>query len=358
MKRIAIPSLALIGALLLQSNAGAEKPSQNSTKNQSAQTVVQVAKSTRQWTGIAVSKTGRVFVCYPRWSDDVPVSVAELLPDGSTRPYPDAKWNQYNKNKAADCFVCVQSVFVDKDDSLWILDPAAPKFLGPVPGGPKLLKVDLKSGKVVNTFRFNDKVCPKGSYLNDLRLDYANNKIYITESGLGAIIVLDPKTGTAKRLLDKHSSTSAENITVSINGKPWTKKIAADSIALSEGYLYYKALTGKTLYRIPCKELAREDASTESLSKAVEKVADLVPTDGIEFGAGELFITSIEDNSIKRYNLKDKKLQTHVSDSQMIWPDSFALGANGWMYVTTSQINLMPNPKTPYRVFKFKYTHE
>src|SRR5262245_11224225 len=58
--------------------------------------LVEVAHSTKQWTGVAVSSDGRVFVSYPRWSDDVPVSVAELAKDGSLRPYPDAAWNAYD----------------------------------------------------------------------------------------------------------------------------------------------------------------------------------------------------------------------------------------------------------------------
>lgn len=48
----------------------------------------EVARSKRQWTGVAVSDSGRIFVNYPRWSDDVPVSVAELKNDKPV-PYPD-----------------------------------------------------------------------------------------------------------------------------------------------------------------------------------------------------------------------------------------------------------------------------
>ncbi|MFC7737378.1 hypothetical protein ACFQX4_16355 [Roseomonas sp. GCM10028921] len=42
----------------------------------------------RQITDITASRSGRVFVCLPRWGQDVPVSVAELA-DGQLRPYPD-----------------------------------------------------------------------------------------------------------------------------------------------------------------------------------------------------------------------------------------------------------------------------
>jgi hypothetical protein len=43
----------------------------------------------QQVTGITVSKTGRIFVCFPFWSDDHTTSVAELTAAGAPKPYPD-----------------------------------------------------------------------------------------------------------------------------------------------------------------------------------------------------------------------------------------------------------------------------
>ena len=66
----------------------------------------EVARSDRQWTGIAVSKTGRIFVNYPRWSDDVPFSVGELDEEGEAQPFPDRFWNAWDEERApADHFV-------------------------------------------------------------------------------------------------------------------------------------------------------------------------------------------------------------------------------------------------------------
>lgn len=342
----------------------ANRPAHKPVDQAIAPALMQVAKSGRQWTGITVSKSRRTFVCFPRWSDSVPVSCAELMPDGSTRPFPDARWNQFKKDLPGNCFVCVQSVYADTDDKLWILDPAAPNFKGPILGGPKLLKVNLKNNAVERTYKFDNSICPANSYLNDIRIDKQRGKAYITESGLGAIIVLDLKTGQAKRMLDNHPSTDAEKIKIVINGKPWnlqpdgfSKKVCSDGIALDpEGqYLYYHALTGKSLYRVPTAELASDKASDESLGKVVEKVAETCVPDGIEFGDPDnLYLTSIEDNSIKKLNLKTKKQETVVQDRSMIWPDTLSLGPGGWMYVANSQINLMPNPPYPYRVYKFK----
>src|SRR5439155_1238612 len=80
-----------------------------------------------QVTGVSVSATGRVFVNFPRWTEDVPISVAEVRPDGSIVPYPDAEWNAWRNSRRyelspADHFVCVQSVVADHQGHLRGLD--------------------------------------------------------------------------------------------------------------------------------------------------------------------------------------------------------------------------------------------
>jgi hypothetical protein len=47
-------------------------------------------------TGVAVSREGRIFVNFPRWSPNVLVSVAEIISGGETKPFPDAEWNRWD----------------------------------------------------------------------------------------------------------------------------------------------------------------------------------------------------------------------------------------------------------------------
>src|SRR3954453_20441827 len=65
-----------------------------------------------QLTGVSVSKSGRVFVNYPRWSDTYRYAVAEIGKDGSAKPFPDQDWNTWDSKPASagKHFVCVQSV--------------------------------------------------------------------------------------------------------------------------------------------------------------------------------------------------------------------------------------------------------
>jgi hypothetical protein len=73
-----------------------------------------------QITGVTMSKTGRLFVNYPRWSDKYVNAVVEIMKDGSVKPFPNQDWNVWDlkSQSAGQHFVCVQSVVVDDNDTL------------------------------------------------------------------------------------------------------------------------------------------------------------------------------------------------------------------------------------------------
>lgn len=122
----------------------------------------EVARMTRQWTGVAVSAKGRIFVNFPRWSDAADLSVAEVKLSGEIVPYPNPEWNLYGPDLSpADHFVCVQSVHIDAQNTLWILDAANPGMKGVVEGGAKLVKVNLEQNRVERTLLFNADVAPR-----------------------------------------------------------------------------------------------------------------------------------------------------------------------------------------------------
>jgi hypothetical protein len=85
-------------------------------------------------TGVTVSRTGRIFVNFPRWGDPVNCTVAELK-DSQPVPYPDAAFNRLHTDRPADSLLSVQSVVVDHDDRLWLLDTGSVEFGPTLPGG-------------------------------------------------------------------------------------------------------------------------------------------------------------------------------------------------------------------------------
>lgn len=89
-------------------------------------------------TGVTVSETGRIFVNFPRWGDEVPYTVAEWR-NGKSVPYPNAQINRQDYPHPSERFLSVQSVIADGQGRLWVLDTAAPEFSRPVAGGAKLV---------------------------------------------------------------------------------------------------------------------------------------------------------------------------------------------------------------------------
>jgi sugar lactone lactonase YvrE len=327
----------------------------------SAAELDEIASSPRQWTGVAVSREGRMFVNFPRWSDNVPVSVAELTIYGKLAPFPNQKWNNWSEGKSpGEHWVCVQSVYIDDENYLWVLDPANPRFSGVVDGGPKLMKFDIHTGVTIEQILFDTEAAPRNSYLNDVRVDTGSRTAYITDSGEGALLVVNLETGAVRRVLDDHPSAHAENITLTIGGKPWKRadgsvpQVHADGLALTPDreYLYYQSLSGRTLYRIPTATLRNETLAQNEIAAQVEIVDRTGAADGIMFDAdGNLYLSAIEDNAVRRYTPAGV-LETVVEDPSLRWPDSFAMGPDGRMVVTTSQIHLGRDPGRPYQIFR------
>ena len=330
-----------------------------------------VATSPKQMAPVAISSTGRLFISVPRWVDEPTPSVAEIAADGSLTPYPNEAMNAWDKvpgESAAEHFVSIQSVVVDEEDALWILDPASPFFRGVVPGGAKLVRVDLATNEVTRVYHFDDESVPVKAYLNDVR--FAHGHAFISDSGLGSIIVVDLDTGKARRLLDGHPSTTVEQgVEPMIGGREWkfpngkVPQVHIDGIAIDpqREYVYYKPLVGITLYRVPIAALLDESLSPEEVGSQVELVAETEPTDGLEFDAqGNLYMTALEENAIKVMR-PDGRIELVASGGDFKWPDTIAMSRDGDLLFSNAQFHLLPDfnggedkRTQPYKVFRLK----
>ncbi|WP_374942373.1 L-dopachrome tautomerase-related protein [Sphingomonas sp.] len=316
-----------------------------------AQTLSQVARFDHQVTGVAVAADGRRFVNFPRWTEDAPISVAEVERDGSLRPYPDTRWNSWRNARASELpvsqyFVCVQSIVPDGQGNLWVVDAGAPGNERILEGAPKLVRIDLATNQVTKVIAIPGDVALQGTYLNDIRFSPDGRTAYITDSGTrGAIIVVDLVTDRSWRTLDGSPTTQVDKtVTVTLDGRPLRRPdgrqpmFAADGIAISgDGRtLYWQALTGKTLYSIDTG-LLRQEVGERDRQLAVHTVARTQVTDGIWMSrAGVLYLTSPTDYSIKRLN--GAVVETVLTDRRLRWPDTFAEGPDGTIYVTASHI--------------------
>ncbi|MEM1414547.1 MAG: L-dopachrome tautomerase-related protein [Myxococcota bacterium] len=326
-------------------------PAPESAPAEAAPELTIVAESPRRWTGVAVDREGTVYVNFPRWSDDVPVSVAALGPGGEVLPFPDASW-QAGPREDADLqrtWVCVQSVHVDGAGRLWVLDPGNPGFAGVIEGAPKLVRFDLPSREPAQVIPFAAPVVTPGSYLNDVRIDLARNVAYLTDSGDGALVVVDLASGDARRVLDDHPSTGADDVSLTIGGQPFDREVHADGIAYDPeaDVLYFQALRARTLYRVPGASLRDPAADVEA---DVAAVAESGASDGLLWFEGHVYVSALEEDAIVRV-APDGTREVVVQDPHIAWPDSFA-AHEGALYFTTAQIHLGDAPTDPFRVWR------
>lgn len=317
------------------------------------------AESPSQWTGIAVVESGRIYVNFPRWSPAIPMSVG-YLDRGMPVAFPNEEWNSWTPEDGTDPeafaerFVSVQSVVPGSGDTVWVLDTGNPGFKGVIPGGPRLFHFDA-SGKKVAEYGFA-KTATGASYLNDVRFGPDGKTAYITDSGKGGLVVLDLASGVSHRALDGDPSTMATDTVVEIDGTKWLRngeppQIHADGIAIHGEHVYYQALTGRMLYRVPMAKLAA-DVSESERRAAVEELAEVGPSDGLIAGAdGSIYLSSLELNAVRAYR-PDGTIELIVADPLIAWPDSFSFGPDGALYVTTSRIHQGPNPRAPYGILR------
>jgi sugar lactone lactonase YvrE len=327
-----------------------------------------------QLTGVAISGNNRLFVCYPYWLEEHKYSVVEVQPDGSAKPYPTAEWNSWKKGEnGKERFVCAQAVCVDEQDYLWIVDPASPQFSGAIEGAIKLVKINLKSDKVDRIYYFEPSVAGKSSYINDVRIDVKHQIAYLTDSSTGAILILNLRTGRCKKVLEKHAATVADQHYVfRVGGRELKNaegpvKIHSDGLALTPDckYLYFKPLTDNRLFRIDTKHLLNEKLKAGQLETKVESLGAVCSTDGmICDDQGNLYLGDIENREIIRYG-PDGKTRILLKDERLLWPDSYAISRDGHLFITCSQIHLMPEYNdgknmrtTPYEIFKIKVLEE
>ena len=335
-------------------------------------------------TGVTVSQSGRIFVNFPRWGDDVDYTVAEVK-NGETVAYPNAEINRPNTSNSSESFISVQSVVVDPQDRLWILDTGSIEF-GPTSyGGPKLIGVDLKTNRIFKKILFPQEVALTTTYLNDIRFDLRRGKAgiaFITDSssnGPNGIIVVDLDSGKSWRKLNDHPSTKAEpNFLPLVEGQPVMNrppdgpptplKIGSDGIAISADgeRLFYCPLASRRLYSASVDALANEELSDEQVAETVTDEGDKGGgSDGLESDAeNRVYLTNYEHNVILQRS-PDGMYQTIVHDPRVLWPDTLSVADDGYLYFIANQLHRQPRyqqgkdlREKPYSLFRTRIDAE
>ena len=118
--RLALLCVALRCGFPSSDASAAELPTANDAR------LIPVFQANRVWNGVATTRDGRVFVCYPG-ADGPGVQAEEILPDGTRRPYPDQTWNDWKPGQdPTRAFVCVNALRHGSRSAGWTTRPSRP----------------------------------------------------------------------------------------------------------------------------------------------------------------------------------------------------------------------------------------
>lgn len=339
--------------------------STQSDKSTSGSLIPVVELGEYQAIGVGVSSDNRLFVSFPRRGGSYRYGLTEIV-DGRPVPFPDAAWNEAPANSDRG-FASVQDLFVDAKDHLWVLDSKPSGGNGE--GTFKLLNINLSANQIERIYRFED--LDKGkSALNDVRVDTEKNLAYFSDPGLAAIVVLDLETGKTRPVLAGTPPMLADpNIVLTYEGqemrnsegKPFSSHVNGIALSKDFKYFYFKPINKTTLFRIETTHLADADIQESDLLSKVEEVAEVGVTHGLEIDQkGNVFLTNSLDYSV-RYLSPDGKTHTLSQDERLLWPDSFGIGTDGYLYFSCAQLQLEPQwnegvdkTQLPHTIYKVK----
>jgi hypothetical protein len=89
--------------------------------------------------------------------------------------------------------------------------------------------------------------------------------------------------------------------------------------------------------------LRNEESPEDKLEVAVEDLGTFAVTDGMIFNpAGNLYQGDYQNYKMVKIT-PEHKMEDVVADERLIWPDSYAISEDDYLYISCSQINKQPD---------------
>lgn len=311
--------------------------------------------------GASTTTDGRIFLVLARKFGQPGPELGEWK-SGKIIPYPDGNWNAWKPGKdPSTAFVHVNAQRIGPEGDLWVVDVGAPG-LGEkvIPRGPKLVQIDVHTNHVKRVYSLNT-VTKEMSYVDDVR--FSGDLAYLTDAGQPSLIVLDLKSGKARRVLEGDRSTTAQqpasgegSVLHFPNGDPIF--LHADQLEVSPDrkYLYYQAGSGP-LYRIETKFLNDSTLTDAELSTHAKRFAETQATGGTAIDAGgNIYASDTNDLRILKIT-PSGEMSTLVADPRLSWTDALWIDGKGKLWMPAAQLNRAinhdgkPKVELPFRVY-------
>ena len=297
--------------------------------------------------GVAVAPDGRVFmVIQKQKGQDVP-QIAEFV-NGQLTPYPDASWNGWKPGDDASlAFVHANSIRFSLDGTLWVVDfGSADTGVPTVPHGPKLVGIDVLTGKVVRTY-YLDKATKPTSAVDDVRFN--GDHAYLTDAGWPGIIVLHLPEGSMYRVLSDQPSTTAQKPLFAeghqLQGKDGQPVFFhADQLEVSPdgATLYYQPCSGP-MSAIAVQYIDDHGVSEADRNSHVRTFVNNGTAGGTAIDSkGNVYVSDTQHDAVLRVSPAGK-VETLVQDPRLVWVDAMWITADGRLWMPAAQMDHTPN---------------
>ena len=271
---------------------------------------------------MGISKSGKMIMSVqPLVNPDV--KLLQVMSDGSVKPYPNAAFAKGPNSKLKAPI----GVKIDDEGTAWVLDI----------GSRTLYGIDTETDEITQTIPIPSEYTKETSFLQDFALDQKRKRVIIADMTQGdlksapvpAFVVIDLETKAMRRVAESHPSMMPE-----MEGGFALNPITIDS---DYDYVYYGALHGRTIYRVPA---ASFDGDSSAVVNTIEEFGPKKFSDGFSIDTkGNVYSADVENNAFAVTTPKgDFKLLAKLPPEQS-WTDGITVGSDGYFYGSANQLD-------------------